>query len=338
MKTKWLFSIIAVISLVLALSPGVAFADTAGDIAAGSFGCRNAPPTVDNVALYLASNDSAESAMSPQTEYYVKATVGDANTLNDLQTVKVYIYYDADGSYSAGEVPSSGVNQTCAILTWTNGGSPSEWTIDAGSGTSWTQETSTKPTLTLGSGDFKFNFKPGKVATATVGTAKWHIHVVADDGSGPVADYQPNRTMNWYGEITVIDETIDWGNVDAGLDFQGTGSENASISVKYLANGNYSEKIGASSPWTSSGEGATLDTNGLAAAANSFSLKADDSATYGSAVVVKTTASYESIDDGGTITGESGNQEDANSIWLKLNATFVADTYTGTIYYQIASR
>jgi hypothetical protein len=336
MKAKWAFSIIAVISLVLALSPGVAFA-AEGDTATGTFGCNNAAPTITDVALMRQSTNLSESSMTPQVEYYVQFTAGDVNTLNDLETVIVYIYYDADGTYNV-QTPAAHT-QTCAILTWTN---PTGWSISPSSTTTWTQNTSTVPSLTGSSGLFKANFMPGKVANESAGVAEWHIYVVANDSSLTGSGYQEDLEMNWYGQIDMTTSSVDWGDVDAGLHFAEDGnSEETGITVTYIANGDYNEQIAASSPWLSTGPGAdaTLDADGVPSAANSFSLKADDTDTMGSAVDVNTEPSnYITIDSGGTLTSESGNPETTNTIWLSLNDTFVADTYTGTIYYQIENR
>jgi hypothetical protein len=335
MKAKWAFSIIAVISLVLALSPGVAFA-AEGGTAAGSFGCGNSAPDVTVVTLYNVADETVTS-MTPQMEYYVKVTISDANTLNDLDTVKVYIYYDANGVYDDGDRPGTGNTQTCAILTWTN---PSTWTIDpTGGGATWTQETSTVPTLTGASGDFEFHFKPGKVATESPDADEWHIYAVADDGTATDSLYQEDCNMAWYGEITVNSGTVNWGSVTAGMDFgEGAPSENGSISVKYLANGAYDEKVAANSSWTGVPSGtATLNASGTPSA-NEFSLKADDTGTLpgGSNGLVTASPSYITIDDSGALTTESGDTVATNALWLKLGTPFSAATYSGTIYYQIA--
>jgi len=335
MKAKWLFSIIAVISLALALSPGVAFA--ASDTAAGTFGCNNATPAVTAVALYLESDNGAVTSMTPQVEYYVKVTVSDANTLDDLNTVKVWIYWDEDGTFNSGQ-KVEGNTSTGASITWTNA-DPDTWVINPSASTTWAlvEGNCSSPTLTAASGDFEFNFKPGKVAKESPGADEWHIYAEAYDGATTGNNNQEGREMNWYGEINVVTATVDWGNVDAGLAFgEGDPSEEAGIDVVYIANGAYDEQISATTTWTSAGAGpdATLDTDGTPSAANSFSLKADDTATMGSEVNVS--GAYQTIDDAGTITGESGNDENANSIWLSLHATFVIDTYSGTIYYQIA--
>jgi hypothetical protein len=46
---------------------------------------------------------TAASDFTPQLTYYAKVTVSDANTLNDIQVVKVKIYYDDDVSSAIDE-------------------------------------------------------------------------------------------------------------------------------------------------------------------------------------------------------------------------------------------
>ena len=70
--------------------------------------------------------------------------------------------------------------------------------------------------------------------------------------------------------------------------------------------------------------------------ANQFSLKADDTATLGSAMLVNVSPSYTTIDNTGTLTGESGDNITTNTLWLKLGTPFAIATYSGTIYWQIA--
>jgi hypothetical protein len=336
MKMKTVLSLIAVISLVAALTPGVAFA--AEDPTTGTFTCANSAPSVSAVALYTTANATTET-MNPQTEYYVKVGVSDANTLDDLNTVKVWIYWDEDGTFNSANKVDPGNTQTGAIFTWTNA-NPDTWAIDPSASTSWALGSCIAPTLTGASGDFKFYFTPGMVAKESPDADEWHIYVEAFDGGATANSSQENLNMNWYGEIDVITTDVNWGDVDPGQVFaEDAPSENGSISVKYTANGNYSEQVAALGTWNGTGaNSATLDATENVSNANQFSLRADDTDTMGSHVTVDTTSNYKTIDDAGTITAETGNTEATNSLWLKLSTTFVADTYSGTIYYQIANR
>jgi len=334
-RARTLISIAVALALVLALMPTMALADTGGSTG-GSFTAGADDPTVDAVGIYTADHLSTVTSMGPQTEYAVKVTVSDANSLDNLNTVKVTIFYDADGDDDFSDVPVSGDTQTCAILTWTN---PATWAIDPDTDTSWSIEDGNceAPTLTGGSGDFWFHFKPGKVATEAL---DWDAYAVADDGGGtPGTRYDSTGyDMNWYGEITVTTDNVVWGSVSPGLDFGDVGSDQTVTSVKYIANGAYDEEVAATDTWTGASGNATLDATGTCDDANEFSLKADDTATLGSAVPVTASPSYVAIDVTDDLgTPEAGTDVDTNTLWLKLAATFVGDTYSGTIYYKIAN-
>jgi len=337
---KRILSILVVSALMLALVPAVALA-AEGDTTPGQFELGNSCP--ENVSVTLKdTGGSAVSSMTPQVEYYAAVYVEDANTLDDLSTVTVVIFYDADGTYSAGEEVGAADTQTRAILTWTNSGGGGTFSIDpTGGGTTWELVTANcvEPTLTDGSGTFEFHFKPGKVATETTGTDKWHIWAEADDGdtgcsSNTATD--ENKNMDWYGEIDVITSSVDWGTVTPGTGFANDVNEQGSIEVKYISNGAYDEEIAASTPWTDGGSNsAALDEDGTPAA-NEFSMKANDADDIGTSVLVKALGTgYTAIDDTGTQTAEAGDDETDNTLWLKLGTPFTDATYSGTIYFKI---
>ena len=137
--------------------------------------------------------------------------------------------------------------------------------------------------------------------------------------------------MNWYGEITVNTAGIDWGTVSLGSDF--SANVQSGVSVTYISNGSYNQQVKSDSPWTGGASSVTLNGAGTPGAGQ-FSLKANDINDLGSAALCST--GYANIDSGSQ-TGESGNVEAANTLWLKVGATGIRDvTYNGTIYYQIA--
>ena len=136
--------------------------------------------------------------------------------------------------------------------------------------------------------------------------------------------------MNWYGEISVNTGSVDWGTVSLGSDFDA--NSQTGISVTYVCNGNYNQQVKSDGSWSGGATSLTLNAAGTPGVAE-FSLKADDTATLPSAALVST--GYVTIDSG-TQTGEAGNTETANTLWLKMGASGIpAVTYSGTIYYQI---
>ena len=271
MRLAKLKFILAGLVLVLAifLKPAVALADDAGE-AEGEFEVGNAAPTVESVELWTTWGTPATTTdMTPQVEYNIKVDVTDVNTLDNLSTITVSIFYDGDGSYSPGEETGAADNQTRAILTWTNGGS---WSIDpVADGTSWVLGSCVPPDLSASSGIFQFHFKPGKVATETTGSDKWHIYAEADDNTATANATDEGNNMNWYGEIVVNTGNVTWGLLAPGTVF-GPSSNQTDIEVKYIANGAYDEEVAASANWTGNSDNATLDATGSCENSNEFSL------------------------------------------------------------------
>ena len=335
-RMRRLVSIVVALALLIAMVPMVAFAADEGQ-SGGSFTTSNVAPTSVSVALWTTGGTPVETtAMDPQVEYNVKVTVTDSNTLDDLNTVTVTLYYDADGTYNAGDRPGVGNTQTSAILTWTNA-DPDTWEIDAISdGGSWSivSGSCVVPSMTASTGTFEFHFIPGKVAQETPGTNEWHIYAVADDGTATGDAYQEDRNMNWYGEITGVTATVSFGTVALG---SSDTISTSGVSATYIANGAYNEQVKSDAAWVgqTTGTNLSLDTGG-APGSGEFSLEADDDNTLADAVQVLS-ASYTAIDGTGTITAEAGDTQANNYLWLSLGSSGILDEeYQGAIYYKIA--
>ncbi len=120
--------------------------------------------------------------MTPQTGYEVKVTVADTwYAGRPGHGCGLRLFYDSDGDDSAADIPAADT-QACFIMTCTVGDTPTwsresrvrppAWDIVEGS--------CVQPALTGGSGDFYFNFMPGKVATEAT---DWDVYVVVTDDS-----------------------------------------------------------------------------------------------------------------------------------------------------------
>ncbi len=277
------------------------------------------------------------SSMTPQSTYYARLSVNLSNNLDHLQTVQVTLFYDASGGNPPA--PTSGDTHTCAIMSCTVGPSP-VWNISSGSPTSWIIETAecVQPPLNATSGNWIFAFKPGKVATESIGPANWDAQGKAIRTPSQTGElYVRDKAMNWYGEITVP-ASIDWGDVPLGLTFENTDYNPSTAIVTYIANGDYYEDIKSSASWTGSGETVMLDiVGGNPPPAGMFALMADNTANLGDALVV--TPEYKHINASGSLTTEAGVIVNTNSLWLSLGQTDIAPViYSGTIYCQIANR
>ncbi len=285
-------------------------------------GSYNPPPTVGTTTI-------SPSSMTPQQQWTnITVPVTDGYTLADVNKVNVTLFYDAAGNNPSA--PGTANVQTCAILTWTRGGSPL-WSL-APASTTWQINTGgcSNASDTLTTGNWVFSFKVGKVATQSPSTDNWDIYAKATDSVSQTGDnYLRDVEMNWYGEIAVNTGSISWGTVSPGC----SNETSPVVNITYICNGNYAEQVKTSRNWTSASGNATLNTTG-SPGTGEFSLKADDDDTLEGAVQVLS-ASYTTFDTG-TQTTEAGNVENNNHLWLSLGLDIPLDTYSGTLYFGIA--
>lgn len=328
-KMKMLVSISVALALLLALVPTAAFAATEGE-SAGDFTLGNVAPVVNSIT------PSAD-PMTPQYEWTtITVNVNDDNTLADVDEVEVQLFYDSAGTDPVA--PGSADVQTCAILTWSRGSgfsiapAATTWALDAGGCTPGDDGNTTD--------NWVFSFKVGSVATEPTGSGNWDIYAKATDAAAATGDaFERDAGMNWYGEVAVdlTTTTFSFGSVSLGVSQQ----PSSAVIATYIANGDYNQQIKTDSgapdyaaKWVSASNEVTLRVSGTTPDAGEMVLQADDDDTPADAVQV-VQAAYTTFDTG-TITGESGNPETDNHLWLSLGASgIVADTYNGTVYYQI---
>jgi hypothetical protein len=320
--------VVAVVSIVTMLPSVVLAAD---DTVTGQFVTAQNIPTV-TVKLYNAAGSAEVTSMTPATAYTVRVNVTDADGLADLNTITLKLWYDADGGAPTESEFNTAVAhvQNGLIITWTQGGT---FVLTGPTSTTWALGSSSAPSSLPG--DFDFKFTVGKVATETTGSANWQIEAeVLDDTPNATFAYDADtgtNDMNWYGEIAVTGATASWGTLAAGQDFaEGDPDEENVGNITYITNGVYNKKVSTASTWSTT---ATLDEDGASLAANSFSLKADDSGTLTSAVFV--TVAGATIGSG-TITAELGASDATNGLWIKLASAFSGGTFSGTITYTIS--
>ena len=321
-RKRDILALIAVVAILLAMIPTIVLAaDDTGEVT-GTFQLGNSAPLVNSVALA-----SSQTTITPQVEQVINVDVTDNDTLDNLSTITVTVWYDNDGFHTTA--PTSADNQTCAIFTWTKTGDTYSMTSPSGT---WALH-GVSPTLTTTNGVFAFHFTAGQVATEASGTTdQWRIYAQATDAAAASAsNSQAGRAMAWYGEV-VTSASVNWGTVTANSDFPV--NKQTGFSVTYRANGNYTERVAADTSWTNS---ASLDVDGTPLT-NEFSLMAWNSDTYGSAVLVKSTSAYTPLDTTGTQTNEGGNPVNTNTLWLKVGTPFAGGLHSGTIYYQIVNR
>jgi len=307
----------------------------------------NYPPTVDSVSLVVTE-------MTPQMDYTASVTVSDLNTMNDMGTVVLKLWYDGDGGVPLeSEFDAMAADaQACAVITWTaddpGGTAYSGSAALEPASTTWALGESTLPQageggtpgdFALTSFTFEFTFTVGKVATETLAQARWQVAARVTD-SADASDFNYDSTsadMSFYGEISgLAGVVVDWGTVNPGTDFQDDGSQQPlGATVTYIANGPYDEKVKSSTAWSGSANTATLDESGNCYHGNEFALKANDTGDFSGAVLVDATGA--TIDDTGGQTTETGDGVTTNTLWLKVADTFSKDVYAGTITYIIAN-
>jgi len=336
MVKKKFVSIGATLAMVLALmlmpmaSPVMADEDTA----AGVFTSNNVAPTV--------GLPTVTASMTPQAQAWVNVTITDNNQLSDLSTVETVLFYDADGTYTDPGASPTPNTQTLAIMTWY--ASNNTFTIQSGSPSTWSvnNTTSTHPALTEYTGDWKFSFQPGKVATESTG--KWFARVNATDTASATGSNHTTTgngsTMLFYGEIVVSTATVDFGSVDLGSAFA---TNNKTADVKNIANGNYTGNAktdngtaGVATWDNTTTIKVTLNTTG-SPGTGEFSLATDDTTTLASSVNMTTT--YQAINSAGIQTTEAGYPSGDHGLWLALGSEGIRPVlYTGTIHFQTVNR
>jgi hypothetical protein len=332
MKVLKLLGVLISLALLFSLAPAVLAAE---DTVTGSFTPLNVLPTVTAVQTYSdVGLTSVANSLTPQVYYFLKVTAGDGNTIDDIDQIDVQVFYDSLGSDPAA--PGSGDPQDCGILTWDKDGGGNEWTIDSGTGTTWTILTAncTKPAdMDVGLDDWVFVFMVGKVATESVGADDWDLYGEATDGSGSGDMYNRDKEVLWYGEISTS-ATAPFGGVNNGSGFADDTNEVSDISVTYICNGDYDQQVKSDTTWDGASFTADYDSTGTCDDSQEFSLMAYVSDTFGSAVQVDTIGV--SIDNTATQTDEDGDDVTTNTLWLKIALVFSNDTYSGNIVYIIA--
>jgi hypothetical protein len=333
MVKKLVLILVAILLMVVILPAVPAFAASSGSVN-GSF-VVGTPPVVDSVIL-------TPTALSPMNSspYDVTVNVTAPDTLASLNTVVFKVWHNAGTTPTKTEFDglTTATADTLTIITWTQ--STGSIVMSPVAGSTWVLGTCVVPTTFTGTSfAFHFLFTPGKIAMATT-TDKWQVGAEAN-GSGTGFNFDPEgATMNFYGEITVPSTTVSWGTLTAGTDFTaGIAQKPLGVTINYIANGNYNKQVASSSTWTQTTPPATatLDPGGTVATANQFALKANTSATLGTATLVGATGT--NIDITGTrMTTEAGNNVTTMTLWIKLASSFSAASYNGTITYSIVNR
>jgi hypothetical protein len=329
---------IAIALVAVLLLPLAAYAAGEGS-AQGSFGALGGKPEVESIEIYLASDNSSVSGMTPLVEYYVKLNITETSQLKHLQQVTATIYFDPTADHSG---PLGADPQTCAILTWD---ATTGWSISPSSATTWQliPASCSHPDLSgnATNGDWIFYFIPGEVATKTypAGTPRWDAEGIATNKSSQDSDplyLTLEKTMDCYVEISVSGG-VNWGDVPLGLKFADAPNPmppSDNITITYISNGNYYSNVKSSSTWDNGSESVTLSTGDPPSNPSEFALKAYSSNNLVAADNV--TAAYTHMDTGTITPDVDGTEIKSNRLWLALSASgILPGLYNGTIWYEI---
>ncbi len=204
---KKLITALVIVALLSTLVPATVYAATVTGQGKGG----NSAPTVDALTFVEVGSDNPVSAFVPLTEYRLKASLGDINTIDDITDIEFHIYNVSDGTQSQ----SSNWNAAeCAIFKWND---TTGWSMENNGGaatTTWVLESGdciAPSPLTPTTGDWYLAFRPGELAQQDAG-ADWHAWVRVDDENknddNDTETLGSGCTMGAYGELTMDTATI----------------------------------------------------------------------------------------------------------------------------------
>lgn len=211
----------------------------------------NTAPTVSSPSFTMPGTTNFEPDAGGSDELYIyNVTVGDAETLNDVDTVSVCLYQSLNEAAGAGEGDDTctTINPANTVkLTWTR--STDVFAISAGASTFWTlgtaAEVSTRSgALTDTTAVLAFKFKVSEAMREGTWTAK----VTATDISAATAvDSAATKPVNAYSAITVRSQQS-YGTLAAGVAATATdsptvtsnGATTMSLTAGDFVNGAYS--------------------------------------------------------------------------------------------------
>ncbi len=320
-------SIATMLVAILAATAMPAMAATDGS-STGSFNLGSGAPTVTEVELYDADHSATVSTLTPTTEFAVKFTAGDANTIADIDAITVVI--KAQGY--AGTTTDVSYNAT---YQWTNSG----WALIGPIGAQWSCESGIVPTdMTNMSGDWYLNFKLSEAATSE---AHWDITVAAVDcGGNTGTNSKLNIPMDFYAEISAVDTSYSFGGVTLGESEKQIIGDDQDVDVTVTANGNFKLYSMSDATWIGNGTGDIATVNPSALNSGEIQLRDGKNATFGDSgcVQVEGGLGYYGINDFGNEEGPTAEVGENRGIyqWLSVASTgLLPDEYQGTYYVQI---
>jgi len=308
---------IAVISITLLLAGAIplAFSDSSGTAEV-----LDATPALAGLYLRNAAEtvDKAGTAISIDTEYHIKFTIEDDNSLANLNNVTIIVWNNDTTTENGANAETNHYTITWVESTDTWTSTPSGFVItdncvDPGTGATGTSYV------------FTCAFDLSKVASHTTSNTAWQIKItVWDDQGASASDSTLQFGVAFYSEISITDTTHSWTGLVPG-DIDKTVDGDGDIDFAVIANSNWDAQAKSNASNLVSGS----NTIGI----ENLSIHKD---TLGSAVALTT-----SWADMGGLTTQSPPTAEASpsntycTLWLDIPDGTLPGDYVYTLQLQI---
>lgn len=237
-------------------------------------------PAVDAVVLAESASDAEVTAMTPLSEYRVKVTASDVDTIDDIQEIEFHVYHDSDGSaWDADELAIYLWDKT-AGWSMDNGGAITTWELVAG-------DCVVPADFGATTGDWYLAFRPGKVARAD-GGQNWLVSAIARDGSKSGSNtWATGASMAAYSEIEFDAAALVFGDQTEGVPPGSAGYITAPatryLTIRVISNAQYALGVMSDVVWSDGGLNLVTLTGsiGVPSGIAGFSLEIDDAEAGG---------------------------------------------------------
>ncbi len=325
----------------------------------GQFSIGNVAPNVQSLTLYESDHTTTTTTMNPTNSYWLDIEITDANSIDDVASITVKLFYDTNAG-TVGTEPDSTDSKNYVILKYTRSagsGTSGSWEfVDEGGngqGTSygsWQIVDSEDPTdWTATSGTFSVEFKVGKVAHEADGTNDdWDIKITAEDSaSNSGSNSGSSYSMQWYGEISAGDASFDFGSTSLGsTDVAIVTPSDHNVDLTVISNGNYkiqvkaSDATGSNDYWVGNNFGGHANIVTSDPGSGEIRLKVDDDSDHTSGLVTIPPQSQGYADWLTSQTGPTEESGDTVHAYMLLDiggSGLLQDTYVGHVYFQVAN-
>ncbi len=356
---KWMGLLMAALSFALALVPLASASSEASS--GGQFSIGAVAPEVTSITFYNANKSSTVTAAVPQNKYWIEIGVSDANSIDDISNITVYLYYTTNSS-SQGAIPASVSPSDFVILKYVRtaySGQPGTWAFYYSNGTkigtsfgTWEIVNQSDPSdWGATTGTFGVEIVVGKTAHEAndgIVAGDWEVLVKAVDNEGLVGNNSAyGYAVDWYGEIWVTND-FTFGTVKPGTSnnpINSTSSGHAGyLDVYVVSNGNYDINVKTNATWVGANTKASLtvvnSTATLGLKQIRVKINSTDNATAAMMLPTSSYANWLVDQTGPTEDGSASSGQGAHHyayLWLDVGTGVPVDSYTGEVYFQVTN-